>query len=851
MPDASDCLRMDCWQALFGGRLPPEQRERYELHLEGCAACQALLDRADECGEAMRRLVRRVGDVAEGPASSVPAPLLARLHGMKSAPRAAPVEPADLYFLRPSDRPGLLGTLDEYQIVAVVGRGAMGIVLKAFDQRLSRVVAIKVMAAEVAGSATARRRFIREARATAAVCHENVVTLHAVQEAGGLPYLVMQHVDGESLQTRLDRTGPLEIADVLRIGAQTASGLAAAHAQGLIHRDITPGNLLLENGVGRVKICDFGLARVADDVALTRACVVAGTPEYMAPEQARAGLVDHRADLYSLGAVLYALCSGRPPFRGDTIRSLLRDVSERTPAPLRSLNPDVPARLEAIVIRLLAKDPGQRFQSASEVAELLEGCLDHLRSPERLSAPRRPAADDQAARGGRPTVWLTLLLLVVAGLGLGLLRLAPADGSANQAADEPRAAVRRLKGHTGTVHDIRFAADGRLVSGSGWPDGDRTLRVWDAVTGRELFRIATPGQVQALDVSADGRHALAGLSNREVLYVDLEQGQVVGRMRGHGQVVGWVGFAPDGRHAFSASSDGTARMWDLSDGSETARFRVRGKQARGGAAFPDGNRFLTGDNDGALQVWDLTTQQEVKRLDRPPAGGFIHSLRLAADGRQAFIASTGGAYLQDLETGQEIRHFQEANEAVNQLDLSPDGRWLLTGGFDCQVRLWDVASGELVRVLGSHDNFVFSVAFSPDGLTAASAGGGENNDGKYTAGTDHDIRLWDITDLARASPAAPKSSQGGWVAAVGVLVLLAASLLIGALLFVRHIRRGQKQRSSERDGTPAPATTAPPIVQACSGCGKKLRVNGDLAGRKVKCPACGQIVAVPTMKAGN
>src|SRR5262249_55898549 len=147
----------------------------------------------------------------------------------------------------------------------------------------------------------------------------------------------------------LDRDGFLEPTDVVRIGMQTASGLAAAHAQGLIHRDIKPANLLLENGLARVKITDFGLARMADDVGLTRDGVVAGTPEYMAPEQARGEAIDHRADLFSLGSVLYAMCTGRPPFRASTAVAVLRKVSEEAPPAVRELNPEVPAWLAALI----------------------------------------------------------------------------------------------------------------------------------------------------------------------------------------------------------------------------------------------------------------------------------------------------------------------------------------------------------------------------------------------------------------------------------------------------------------------------------------------------------------------
>src|SRR5262249_29409220 len=152
------------------------------------------------------------------------------------------------------------------------------------------------------------QRFTREAQAAAAVSHDHIVTIHAVEEASGLPYLVMQLVAGMSLQERLDREGPMELPEILRIGLQTASGLAAAHAQGLVHRDIKPANILLENGVERVKITDFGLARAAADASLTQEGVVAGTPHYMSPEQARGEAIDQRSDLFSLGSVLYAMC---------------------------------------------------------------------------------------------------------------------------------------------------------------------------------------------------------------------------------------------------------------------------------------------------------------------------------------------------------------------------------------------------------------------------------------------------------------------------------------------------------------------------------------------------------------
>jgi serine/threonine protein kinase len=385
-----DCPGLEDWRALVAADLPPDQQERCQRHLESCPTCQAHLDRTEGGGDDLLRLARRVGDPTLAPADPSLVQVLEWL--CEGTGRAAPAEPVDLPFLRPADKPGVLGTLGAYEVQGVIGQGGMGVVLKAFDPALHRLVAIKVLAPALAGSTTARRRFKREAQAAAAVCHDHVVPVHGVHEVDGLPYLVMQYVAGESLQQRLDRAGPLPVEEVVRIGLQAAAGLAAAHAQGLIHRDVKPANLLLEDGLARVKITDFGLARMAEDVPLTRAGVVAGTPEYMAPEQARGEQVDPRADLFSLGSVLYACCTGRPPFRGATPVAVLRRVTDESPPPVRSLNPEVPAWLEALINRLLAKDPAQRFPSAAEVAALLEAYLAHLRQPTTIAAPELPSS---------------------------------------------------------------------------------------------------------------------------------------------------------------------------------------------------------------------------------------------------------------------------------------------------------------------------------------------------------------------------------------------------------------------------------------------------------------------------
>ena len=299
-----------------------------------------------------------------------------------------------LPFLQPSSTPGAIGRIGHYEVLEVVGRGGFGIVLRAFDDVLHRVVAIKVLSPEIGATSPARRRFLREARASAAVRHENVVQVHAIEETP-LPYLVMEYIPGETLQQRMDACGPLSPDVAACIGAQIARGLAAAHTTGLIHRDVKPGNVLLERGPEeRVKLTDFGLARAADDASLTQSGVVAGTPMYMAPEQARGDPLDHRSDLFSLGSVLYAMCTGRPPFRAENTLAVMRRVADDTPRPIRQIIPEVPQWLCDVIARLHAKDPAQRIQTAQEVAELL---TNGQASPPLIAPPAVPARSQRKA----------------------------------------------------------------------------------------------------------------------------------------------------------------------------------------------------------------------------------------------------------------------------------------------------------------------------------------------------------------------------------------------------------------------------------------------------------------------
>ncbi|MFO0868565.1 MAG: protein kinase [Pirellulales bacterium] len=438
MSPTSDCPEIAAWERLLTDEASPAAEASLLAHLETCPVCRQQVERLGAGDLAWNDVAQRLRAGA-APTQAPPPPLVDVIRRWQHDPPPVPGEAEgatggevspDLPpgFLTPPRAPGQLGCLDVYEVYEEVGRGAMGVVLRAFDPQLHRVVAIKVLSPHLASYPLARQRFVREGHATAAVCHEHVVAIHAIGEAAGLPYLVMQFVSGKTLQQRLDQGGPLKPAEILRIGRQAAAGLAAAHAQGLVHRDIKPANLLLENGVERVKITDFGLARAVDDASLTQTGVITGTPQYMAPEQARGEPIDARADLFSLGCVLYALCTGRPPFRGPSTLAVMKRICEATPRSIREQNPDIPDWLEGIVMKLLVKQPAARFASAHELEQLLDRCLEHWQQPTMRALPAAVGQLAAAASASPPQVpsapWTTryrVPLLIAAVLGPLLL----------------------------------------------------------------------------------------------------------------------------------------------------------------------------------------------------------------------------------------------------------------------------------------------------------------------------------------------------------------------------------------------------------------------------------------------
>jgi serine/threonine protein kinase len=336
-------------------------------HLERCVGCRTQLLSKAGSSEEFKILATQNGEQA---------PLLAVWMQAMTSTSSASDEAKESGIrerLSRSDCPGSLGRFGNYEILAEVDSGSMGVLLKARDAQLNRVIALKILSPTLGSSSSARKRFTREARSVAAIQHDNVVTIHAVGEAQGLPYIAMEFVEGESLARRLEREGRLPAAEVVRIGKEIASGLAAAHARGIVHRDIKPANILIEGGTGRARITDFGLARALDDTGLTRSGFIAGTPEYLSPEQVAGEPLNHRADLFSLGCVLFEMCAGHSPFRADSTLAILRKIADYTPPPIAAINSQIPHWLGKIITRLLAKQPEARFQNAQQ----LIAAMDH------------------------------------------------------------------------------------------------------------------------------------------------------------------------------------------------------------------------------------------------------------------------------------------------------------------------------------------------------------------------------------------------------------------------------------------------------------------------------------------
>jgi hypothetical protein len=601
------------------------------------------------------------------------------------------VEPSTLSLPlpRPPAAPDAPPALEGFEILEELGRGGMGIVYKA-RQRLAgpppswRTVALKVIRPERLTHPETLARFRREAQAAARLSHPNVVAVYGADQAGDVHYLAMEFVPGVTLQRLVDEQGPLPVARACDFVRQAALGLQHAADMALVHRDVKPANLMAVIPPGGplpprplIKLLDLGVARLAqlhdlpEDTltTLTRDGAVIGTPDYVAPEQLEdPRAVDIRADLYSLGCTFYFLLAGHVPFPGGTLLQKLDRQRWQTPPSVDQLRPEVPKAAAAVVRRLMAKHPDDRYAAPGELAAALE----------------QLTRTGDLPRGHQPAPLRELLCLL---------------------------------GSEGPVVSVACTPDGRSVLAGG---GGRVLRLWGLAEGRELKRFgAFPHEVGCVATAPDGR----GLSAQgaTVRVWDLESARELLRLSGHTDVVRAVSVSADSRLALTGGDDRTLRLWDLGGGRELQRLTGHKGRVSGAALSADGRLALSGDRNRSLRLWDARAGRELRRFAAPP--GAVLAVALAPDGRTALSGHFDTTLrLWDVETGRELRRLTGHRQMVSAVAFRPDGRRLASAGHDGTVRLWDPDSGAEVGCCQGHDGPVYAVAFTPDGRMLLSAG---------------------------------------------------------------------------------------------------------------------------------
>lgn len=710
-------------------------------------------------------------------------------------------EDLDLSILAPSTKPGSLGRLLHYEMEEVLGSGGCGTVFRAFDEKLHRRVAVKLMAAELAVTSPARKRFLREARAAAAIRHDNVVQIYAVEEQP-LPFIVMEYIAGQTLQQMHEAKGPFPLEEIVMIGQQIAHGLAAAHASGLIHRDIKPGNILVEDGTGRVKITDFGLARAADDASITQSGVIAGTPLFMSPEQARGETLDYRSDLFSLGSVLYVMCSGRPPFRAANTMAVLKRVVEDTPRAIPEIVPEIPEWLIRIVEKLHGKNREDRFQSATEVAARLSlrDRVPHLPAPPGAGAPlgglapgaTSPSKSDATTvfLAGSHTVtrrlsetvrrpWaLAALALLAVILGFGMTEAAGVTAVTKT--------VIRLFTPTGTLvvevddPNISLRIDGQeiVVTGAGVKElrlqpgqYEVEAKEGDALILKQLVNISSHGREilkisqEATKKAAQATATVGQSSSAPGLYQDRSATILKGKWMADGNEVVLSSVFPShmsfGNPAwtdidFSYETMTTSNAADSQGG--IGLFRVL--DFNNALSFPLGvyggranelNRVIDGkwsrDNDGGYMNFTFERQRwyQVK-------------LQLRGEKTTCFLDGEQILTMTDAQRLQGKVGFASWNAAVRFRNIrvtDPQGNLLWEGAPDLPQSSPSAPIPPMSKTVDpapvltmQHADPVRWVAFSKDGSRIVSASNGDDHEIRggiryHVAGKDNTVRVWD------------------------------------------------------------------------------------------------------------
>lgn len=438
----TECIDRDKLRALVRDSLPAAERMKWIRHLDSCTNCQSSLDSFTSTEKLDFSSLMKVEKVSTSIQQVVD-----RLKSAALTTSAHQLSLDSIRHLLESDSETGKYRFSQYNVLDCIGAGSMGIVLRAYDESLGRQVAIKVVAPELARNSSSRERFLREAKLAAGIEHENVVTIHSIDEHKGVPFFVMQLVEGQTLHELLEKSGPLPEAVLMRIATEAARGLAAAHEKSVVHRDIKPANILIEERTSRVILTDFGLAKAADDANLTRIGTVAGTPNFMSPEQAKGDPVGEQSDLFSLGAVLFTAATGEAPFACETIYGVLRKVCEEEPRFVTELNANISSRFSDLVARLLRKSPSERFSSANELVQALDSA----------------ALDTNSKQSGLASAWSTLL-----GIGCTLLLLWSLfhywpDTAIKDQAQQVYSVVGSSRRFASLGEAVRNAADGEII----------------------------------------------------------------------------------------------------------------------------------------------------------------------------------------------------------------------------------------------------------------------------------------------------------------------------------------------------------------------------------------------------
>ncbi len=811
MSSAGTCRTPEELRSQLAGPLREPERLALADHLEACARCR---DAAEAILAEVPSSARAPSTVAAGAGHPLVAGLVKNLRAGAGLSHGTVVSPADAdatLAAPPPDEavtmtvpaslppPGSAVTevrqLAHYRVLKRLGAGGMGVVYLAEDTRLERQVALKVMRPELAAVPVHEQRFLREARATAKIQNDHIVTIYQVDEVGGVPFLAMQLLQGESLESWLQRGQRPTTGQAARIGREIALGLAAAHARGMVHRDIKPANLWLEAPKGRVKILDFGLARAATgDQNLTSSGVIVGTPAFMAPEQARAGTVDARTDLFSLGVVLYRLCTGQMPFTGPDAMSVMISAALDTPPAVRDLNPEVPPELAGLIGELIEKDPARRPESAKGVARRLARIESDIRRA-RVAAggsggDSLPVAAPQPARGGaakraRGSVRSVAAVLGVAALAaVAVVALRPGNRTASPATgDDARAPVAEADGPAAPDKAKRPEPAPRPPE-----------HPWEPPPLTVPFRAAAPpgpgADLRKLAFSSDGRKLLAGYKARALEFAadDLRKTESLNFLTGHPEYKGGaahVAFSPGGHGAALRTNGGAVVVWDVAARKQRFSFPVTGpchaldfspegdglaigddravllregekmKEAEplkghpaavSALAFaPHGRKLAVGCKDGTVWLWDLATRkhEDVSPLSREEVLG----LAFSQGGKRLAVARAHDTKILHLAPARELFTLRSQGGAAA---LSPDGRWVAMSDGK-RLALFDITGRKRHAVPPDHPDAVTHLVFSPDGHALGAAC------------KDGSLRLWDVTALVDGlSPLFDGRDLAGW-----------------------------------------------------------------------------------------